>query len=305
MEWQSNALSKLCGPGGVSRSQLAAAMGIAEEEWLQYEYGRRDLSRTQFMALSRFLNMSLDSLATWMDGGAVTQVTVPADNGTATMYEDKPDDYYAGANPFLLKHVKAEWREVLDVGCSDGGLGAKMKDFGIRVSGMEAYPEAAAKASRKLDHVLLGDIEHVDMPYTPGQFDAVVFGDVLEHLVNPWTALAKVRPYLRRGGTVLASVPNVGHISVVAPLLGGRFTYTDSGLLDKTHLRFFTLDELLRLFTDTGYEVQEVERVMVGFPVYEPLLEDLAIVCARHGLGDAFAREARAYQYIVIAKKTG
>ncbi|MFC3803159.1 class I SAM-dependent methyltransferase [Cohnella sp. GCM10012308] len=223
------------------------------------------------------------------------------EDGTQKMYAEKPAGYYGGANPHLFKHVQDDWREVLDVGCSEGGLGALIKDKGIRVSGIEAYPEAANVAREKLDHVLSGDIASLELPYDAGQFDCIVFGDVLEHLVDPWAVLRKVKPYLNARGAILASLPNLAHISVIGPLLAGSFSYEDRGLLDKTHLRFFTIGEIVRMFVECGYAVTMVERVEVRMDVYAPLLADLIGLCAKHRIGGFLEREATAYQYVVLA----
>ena len=78
----------------------------------------------------------------------------------SSLYEEKSEHYYNAINPNLFKHIKKEWQEVLDIGCSSGALGAAIKETGARVSGIEAFPEAAEKAKEKLDHVILGDIEN-------------------------------------------------------------------------------------------------------------------------------------------------
>ncbi|MBJ7939585.1 SAM-dependent methyltransferase, partial [Bacillus cereus] len=79
----------------------------------------------------------------------------------------------------------------------------------------------------------------------------------------PWAVVEKVKPYIKQNGVILASIPNVAHISVLAPLLAGNWTYTEYGLLDKTHIRFFTFNEMLRLFLKAGYSISKVDRVYV------------------------------------------
>ncbi len=128
-------------------------------------------------------------------------------NPKNSLYEEKSGHYYNAVNPNLLKHIKKEWKEVLDIGCSSGALGAAIKENGTRVSGIEAFPEAAEQAKEKLDHVVLGDIETMDMPYEEEQFDCVIFGDVLEHLFDPWAVIEKVKPYIKQNGVILASIP--------------------------------------------------------------------------------------------------
>ena len=119
----------------------------------------------------------------------------------------------------------------------------------------------------------------IDLPYEEGQFDCVLFGDVLEHLFDPWAVIEKVKPYIKQNGVILASIPNVAHISVLAPLLAGNWTYTEYGLLDKTHIRFFTFNEMLRMFLKAGYSISKVDRVYVDHKMYEPLIEELYGIC--------------------------
>lgn len=87
---------------------------------------------------------------------------------------------------------------MLDVGCGTGNLGEALQDQGITVYGIEAFPDAAEQAENKLAHVLCGDIERLALPYEPEQFDCILFGDVLEHLVNPWSVLENLRPHLKK-----------------------------------------------------------------------------------------------------------
>lgn len=221
----------------------------------------------------------------------------------SSLYKEKPDFYYGSANSKLLKHIKDEWKEVLDIGCSEGGLGARIKEKGIRVSGIEAFPHAAQKASEKLDHVLQDDIETMELPYKPEQFDCIIFGDVLEHLFDPWAVLEKVKPYLKQGGVILASIPNVAHISVLTSLLAGNWTYTDYGLMDKTHIRFFTFNEILRLFFYSGFNIRDVDRVYADHDSYIPIIEDLSEVCKKYNIGSGFMAETVVFQYIIKVEK--
>lgn len=306
-------LQRLCLERGVSAAQAAAVLGWTTDSYARFLAGEREPLACQLVAAARYFGVSTDYLAGLTENPALSECrsSAPAPDEAAAladeaeqMYSTKPASYYAGANPYLFKHVQDGWREVLDVGCSAGGLGALMKDKGIRVSGIEGYPEAAAKARRKLDHVLTGSIETLPLPYRPGQFDCIVFGDVLEHLVDPWAVLGKVRPFLQDKGTVLASIPNVGHMSVLAPLLAGRFAYEDQGLMDRTHLRFFTRTEIVLMFESCGYRIREIERVHVAFEVYRALMVELAAVCLKHGLGSSLAEEGNAYQYVIVAERT-
>ena len=174
----------------------------------------------------------------------------------------KPADYYRRDRPDLLALVPPHARRILDVGCGEGALGAKLKAaLRAEVHGIELHAPAAAAARRVLDSVTEGDATHVRLPFPEGAFDCLVFGDVLEHLVDPWTALRSTVKLLRRGGTVVASVPNLRHLGVTLPLLfAGRFEYEDEGILDRTHLRFFTRRSFVELLASAGLEDVKIGR---------------------------------------------
>lgn len=162
--------------------------------------------------------------------------------------------------PDLERLVPADARDVLDVGCGLGLLGAALKRRGVtRVVGVELTPEAAREAREVLDEVLSVDVEAAELPFPDGSFDCLVYGDVLEHLVDPWRVLREHRRLVRPGGRVIVSVPNVGYWRVVADLARGRFEYAAYGTLDATHLRFFTGATLERLCEQAGLRVIRVE----------------------------------------------
>jgi GT2 family glycosyltransferase/2-polyprenyl-3-methyl-5-hydroxy-6-metoxy-1,4-benzoquinol methylase len=160
---------------------------------------------------------------------------------------------------------------VVDVGCGGGALGAYLKKTrpSLRVYGIEPVAEQAARASRWLDGVAAGVAED-GVPQGWPRPDCVIFADVLEHLPDPWSVLQRWHDELAPGGVVVVSVPNVAHVSVVAPILGGRWDYAEAGVLDRTHLRFFTLETALALVQKAGLEVGRVERVVDVYPDVMP-----------------------------------
>ena len=157
-------------------------------------------------------------------------------------------------------------RDVLDVGCANGYLGSVLKERGCRVVGVEVDPDAAQEAKTVLDEVVVGDLEELDLVTALGEdrFDVVVFGDVLEHLRDPLPVLRQSRRLLKANGYVVISVPNVAHGAVRLALLKGEFEYRDLGLLDNTHLRFFTRRTLDELLDDAGLVATDVRRTMAG-----------------------------------------
>ena len=147
---------------------------------------------------------------------------------------------------------------VLDVGCSRGATAPALRSRGVtRIVGIEPDPEDAAEAARVYDRVLAARLETIAEDFT-GQFDTVLFGDVLEHLEDPSDALVRVRPWLKSEGIVIASVPNVGHWSIIDDLLRGRFDYVPYSLLSGTHVRLFTRSTLVDLFEASGYRIAEI-----------------------------------------------
>jgi 2-polyprenyl-3-methyl-5-hydroxy-6-metoxy-1,4-benzoquinol methylase len=164
----------------------------------------------------------------------------------------------------MERYVPLAARSVLDVGCLAGGFGQmlKMRRASIEVWGIEADPAAAEAARSRLDHVIEGAYPDA----APARrFDCVVFNDVLEHLADPWAALEHAKSLLSPGGVVVASIPNVRYYRVSWSLLTrGKWEYGDGGVLDRTHLRFFTRQTVEELFRSCGYELREL--VPANFP---------------------------------------
>ena len=173
----------------------------------------------------------------------------------AAHYEDH-------VNEALARAIETAPRRVLELGCAGGAFGARLKERfpGAHVTGIEAGRGAAEKAATRIDRVIAARIEDVDLSahgFAPGELDLVVAGDVLEHLVNPWAVLARVRPYLAAEGRLVASIPNARNLQVSAGLLlNGRFEYAERGLLDITHLRFFAFEDIRAMLESTGYAVE-------------------------------------------------
>jgi 2-polyprenyl-3-methyl-5-hydroxy-6-metoxy-1,4-benzoquinol methylase len=150
---------------------------------------------------------------------------------------------------------------ILEVGCSSGYFGASLRACGHVVWGIEPFQNAAQAARDVLDHVYVGDIQSFFNDFPNERFDVVVFGDVLEHIDNPVSILQKCREFLNPNGRVVASIPNVSHLAIRTMLLEGRWDYSDLGILDRTHLRFFTRDSAIGMFSDAGYQVHQISPV--------------------------------------------
>ena len=151
---------------------------------------------------------------------------------------------------------------MLDVGCASGYLAAGLAGRGCTVVGFERDPASAALARAHCAEIIVGDLESdADRGALPGGFDVVVIGDVLEHLADPWDALRFVRGLLAPDGRVVVSLPNVAAWPIRLGLLRGSFEYADFGILDRTHLRFFTRSSAHALVRDAGFVVVAEGRI--------------------------------------------
>ena len=169
-----------------------------------------------------------------------------------------PEKQYDFVVPGVAAMAPAGLKRAFDVGCSGGALGAYLKQqCGYQeVVGVEYSRSAAENARNHLDDVYVGDACHIDLPRKYHQyFDLIVYADVLEHLYDPWAVIEKHKAYLKRDGYMLASIPNLRNLFVILQLLLGRFDYTELGLLDRTHIRFFTADTAVEMFAKAGFEV--------------------------------------------------
>lgn len=171
-------------------------------------------------------------------------------------------DYYRQPRHELVDLLPPRPRRVLDVGCGAGMLGAeaKRRHRGCEVIGIEANADAAQLAAHRLDRVIVGDVETLPLDdVAPASLDAILYGDVLEHLVDPWAVVRRHAGLLADGGRVVASLPNVRSVEVLLGLLRGTWEYADAGILDRSHLRFFTRREGERLFAEAGLTVVGVQ----------------------------------------------
>jgi methionine biosynthesis protein MetW len=217
------------------------------------------------------------------------------------------DAYFEFDRPELRALVPEDARRVLDVGCGAGALGAALREErGIEVMGLELSADAAARARERLDAVVEADLDALyELPFERGSFDAMVFGDVLEHLRDPHRLLRTLRPWLADEGAIVTSIPNVGHWSVILPLLTqDRWPYADAGLLDRTHVHFFTLAEAELMLRDCGFTVESAATTTLAQSP-PAAVDHLTRFLAALGTDEATSRQRlTAYQYLLRARPT-
>lgn len=171
-----------------------------------------------------------------------------------SQYDTTLDPSVSNTSHWQLLDLVGGSKRVLDIGCSTGYLGEALVAAGCSVSGIEYDEAAAEKARAHLDPVVVADLDRLDFvdSFEDASFDVLVLGDVLEHLADPVAVLRTALRLLAPGGSVVISVPNVTHGSVRLALLQGRWQYTETGLLDRTHIRFFTRSSLHALLAEAG-----------------------------------------------------
>jgi O-antigen biosynthesis protein len=195
----------------------------------------------------------------------------------------------------LDSHPPETALRVLELGCACGATLLEIKNRfpNAELYGIELNVGAVAIGRQ------FADIRPMDaalpLDYPEQYFDYVITADILEHLVDPWRVVANIRPHLKETGSVIASIPNIMHVSVMRDLLNGRFPYQDAGILDRTHLRFFTLTEIDGLFADAGYGPRSYTATTIPIADADLVLVDALKELSTTDTSDQF----RVYQYLV------
>lgn len=174
---------------------------------------------------------------------------------------DKPDQYYSLEREDLIAGIPKGDHCVLEVGCAEGRSGKLLKTAGKArvVVGIELHPDVALRAQENLDYVIQGDLETIVIPEPFGKYNYILAGDVLEHLIDPWSALRKLKEVLAPNGQIYFSVPNIRNWTVIFPLLfQGKWDYQQFGIMDSTHLRFFTKRTCIQLAESADLNVLSI-----------------------------------------------
>lgn len=194
-------------------------------------------------------------------------------------------------------------KTVLDVGCATGSMARALAARGCRVSGVDVDAETAEAARPDLDELLIADLNSTQLSehFKAGSFDVLIFADVLEHVLEPQRVLRDALALLAPGGRVVVSIPNVTHGSVRLALLQGRWRYTETGLLDRTHIRFFTRTAVLELLESVGLVVEEL-RATVADPLAVEVKVDADRIPATVVEWVRHQPDALTYQFIAAAR---
>jgi acetyltransferase-like isoleucine patch superfamily enzyme/2-polyprenyl-3-methyl-5-hydroxy-6-metoxy-1,4-benzoquinol methylase len=222
--------------------------------------------------------------------------------GDAPRYDFDEIDLDSGSVHADVVHLVGRDVRVLELGTATGYMSRVLSQRGCDVVGVEFDAEMAERAAAFCERMIVGDLDRLDLEAELGddRFDAIVAADVIEHLKDPLGLLERLRPFLKEGGHFVISIPNIAHGSVRLALLSGRFEYGDWGLLDSTHLRFFTRESFERLLEEAGLGLVELRRHDLPLDASEVKFEPSAIPAQLPEEVEADP-EARTYQFVARA----
>lgn len=223
-------------------------------------------------------------------------------NYSESYFSEDPNSSWFKAFTYIKPKAK-----VLDIGCSSGNFGQVLKEQkDCIVDGVEPDPDDFRAAQKHLRNVYMLNVETDDLSVLTEKYDYIYFGDVIEHLVTPIPTLRRVASLLKTGGSIVFSIPNMSHLSVRLMLLKGEFLRGETGLLDKTHLHFYTHSEIQRVFSEAGYYIDDLSPVLKDLPkaVVGRELASVGLAVSDKFLEFAGATEASVYQFVGVAKMT-
>ena len=209
----------------------------------------------------------------------------------------KDPKYYASKRDDVIEIVPVGVKKVLEVGCGMGFTGRAIKEReapGVEVTGIEIVPEVAEKAKENLDRIIVGNVENIGLPFDKEYFDCIIYGDVLEHLIDPWKVLKRHCVFLKKGAYMVMSIPNIAHYSIFKMLWRKEWNYEDMGILDNTHMRFFALNNIKSMISGAGLEIIKLNR-KIGASKSKKFFNK--IFCGA-------LTEYMTKQYIILARKT-
>lgn len=215
----------------------------------------------------------------------------------------KNDEYFDNPRPDIQSLVSEEAKVILDVGCGAGAMGAALKERNdAEVWGIEIIANIAEKAVPRLDKVLSMPVEQAVNELPDDYFDSIVFADVLEHLYDPYSLLKNIKGKLKQNGEVIASIPNIRFWAAIVQILEGKFPYSESGIFDFTHLRFFTRVGIADMFVGAGYTISNMYSTTLN-DIKAP--QEVIDVLAKQGYNvSTLGEESSHFQYMLKAVKS-
>lgn len=215
--------------------------------------------------------------------------------------------YYTYPRPEIVAIVPDDAKRILDVGCGAGATGLEImnRNIGSEVYGIEINDFVANLAKNHYKSVESTDVETLDLPFPTEYFDVILCNDVLEHLRDPWNVVRKLATHLKPSGYIIGSIPNITHTEAILPLMLGSFPYVDAGILDRTHLRFFTPQtvhtlfpaDIFESFSPTYVTIPPDATTNIFFTAVSQLAKQFGYQM------DQFAEYSSIYQMIVKVKK--
>lgn len=225
-----------------------------------------------------------------------------------TIYEGRIDlgnqnNSHTIAFRFIHERLGEGHGRILEVGCNTGYFGEALIKAGHHVTGVELSPSAGLEAYNRLSAVFIGSVEDFlsSEEFKDERYDCITFGDVLEHIYDPVAVLAAAGTRLRDEGIVVISVPNITHIAIRTMVLGGRWVYSDRGIMDRTHVRFFDKQGTIGLLEDAGLNVEAIASVRVPASETGVQFSQTVFDCLSQQTADA---AAEVFQYISVARRT-
>ncbi len=215
----------------------------------------------------------------------------------AKKIDSKPANYYQNLRLEMLPYIPKSAKNILELGCGEGMFGSYLREnLGAKVVGIEIESKFATKAKKDLDKVYIGDAETIIKKLPAKSFDVIVANDVLEHMVDPYSVLKEAKRILKKNGVVVSSIPNMRNFHVIYHLVRhGQWEYVESGILDRTHLRFFTQKSIRNMYERLGYEVVQHEGIFEENNL--PMMFKLANILARGKISDM-----KYVQFATVAK---
>ena len=174
----------------------------------------------------------------------------------------KDKSYYGHTRREMLQFIPKDAKRILEIGCGQANFSSQLVKEGVEVWGIEPNKKAANVASARIFKVLNGSLDGMIKDVPDGYFDVIIMNDVLEHLFYPWEDLKKLKPKLALDGVTVSSIPNVRYSKNIFKLIFNKdWKYTESGILDNTHFRFFTKKSIIRMHKDCGLSSQKIKGV--------------------------------------------